>query len=857
MTSQKPIKSCLVITYGPVPTPQYQTVEGGGMRVWGLAKGLLANGIDVSVGVNDSFPQELHEHEAVRLVNWGLDENFAQLINTYDAVIMSYCMGDPSVFVVDHLNDGVQLFLDAYVPIFVEVSARESEDIDTEYQAYMGDIVRFNKVLRRGDYFLCANETQKTFYTGVLSSLGIVNPRSYREDRILVAPFGIHNEPAVADQNPYDELGIKQSDFVVLWFGGLYPWFHVEELLDAILKLSKDTAIKFVFVGGKNPFNPNPDFFKQYDKAVNFGKTHQLTDKSVFFVDWVDYSKRMNWYAGAAFVISLNQIGEENKYSWRTRVMDYVWGELAILTNGGDPLSEDLLSANAAIRLPDLSSTAIVGAVKSLHKNSNTLSAIQSAIKALKPNYFWETITQPLSILMRDGALPYAAERDYKSELGLADTAAISAVPQTAVKLRKVASLTPQLISKVRNKGVIRSAKIGVNIARTQLKKNSAHNTHKRYVFISHPMNSTGAPLVLMQIIEEFAAKYGGRNIQLLAPGIEPLQEKKLRRLGVKVDKAVFGMGFRFIRLQLGLRENDFVLMNTAAIYDNYRDFIMLWLKTGRLKHAYWFIHEDPAQLPLIHKEFLDQQNIDQVNNLLGKEKLTVVVPSHRTKTEYNELLSTDKVQSINLHVEVDEAYKKSRPVSDYETLNFLISGTPSDGRKGQLIALAAFQQFLATSYTQQPSQYRDFKLHLVAIGVDYISQQIEWIGKSTLAERVVLYPSLTKVKALEVTAACNAVICCSLNETFALYVAEGMFMGHIVLRNNSAGVDEQLKDGVNGYFIDHTDVIAFAAVIEKLLNKKTNSDKSLHALGKASQDIIASYSDHTYLGQIENLKQR
>src|SRR5690606_21459358 len=146
----------------------------------------------------------------------------------------------------------------------------------------------------------------------------------------------------------------KDSDFVVLWFGGLYPWFRVEELLQAILSLSKHSRIKFVFVGGKNPFNSNPDFTKQYDKTVAFTENHELINLTVYFVDWVDFDDRINWYKHADIVISLNQPGEENRYSWRTRVMDYVWGEMAIVTNGGDPLSEDLIREHAALRLPDL-----------------------------------------------------------------------------------------------------------------------------------------------------------------------------------------------------------------------------------------------------------------------------------------------------------------------------------------------------------------------------------------------------------------------------------------------------------------------------------------------------------------------
>ncbi|MFZ2513639.1 MAG: hypothetical protein WAW63_04250, partial [Candidatus Saccharimonadales bacterium] len=129
-------KSCLVVSYGPVPTPDNQTVEGGGMRAWGLAKGLVANNIDVTVAINEGFPQKRTEFEGVKLVNWRLDDTFVQLINSFDSVVISYCMGDPSVFVSENINNDVQLILDAYVPIYIEVSARESKDIQNEYVNY-------------------------------------------------------------------------------------------------------------------------------------------------------------------------------------------------------------------------------------------------------------------------------------------------------------------------------------------------------------------------------------------------------------------------------------------------------------------------------------------------------------------------------------------------------------------------------------------------------------------------------------------------------------------------------------------------------------------------------------------------
>ena len=54
------------------------------MRAWGLAKGLRENGIETTVAVNDSFPQTLTSYEDVIILNWSVDDNFRQLINSFD-----------------------------------------------------------------------------------------------------------------------------------------------------------------------------------------------------------------------------------------------------------------------------------------------------------------------------------------------------------------------------------------------------------------------------------------------------------------------------------------------------------------------------------------------------------------------------------------------------------------------------------------------------------------------------------------------------------------------------------------------------------------------------------------------------
>ena len=259
-------KTCLIISFGPVPTPKYQKIEGGGMRCWGLALGMQSKGYNVTVGVNSNFLLDVASINNISLINWQEDDKFKETINLYDIVIVNYSMGGPMTYIVDNISDHVRLILDCYVPIYIEVSARDSEDKATEYSNYSHDIIHYNKALQRGDYFLCANIPQKHLYTGVLSALGVINPYSYKKERILVVPFGIESGLNIDNpHNPYLSLGIKKSDFVLLWFGGLYPWFNINPLLDTVKKLSSEQSnFKFVIVGGKNPYNNHPDFVKQY-----------------------------------------------------------------------------------------------------------------------------------------------------------------------------------------------------------------------------------------------------------------------------------------------------------------------------------------------------------------------------------------------------------------------------------------------------------------------------------------------------------------------------------------------------------------------------------------------------------------
>ncbi len=404
------MKSCLLFSIGPVPSKNFKVVEGGGLRCWGLAEGFVKNGMKVTIATRDVFPQAGDENELnLPIINWSpaSKETFSKLLASFDAVVVSYCGGDMTELVLECIPDHVQLILDCYVPIYVEVSARDSKDKKLEYDNYDRDVRNWGMALGRGDLIICANQSQKEFYIGVLSALGRINPLTYAEEMVIVVPFGIEEAPPKVKSHPLTEQGsIQKEDFVVLWFGGLYPWFSILGLIQAFELIHTNPTnrhIKLVVVGGKNPFNDHPDFVKQYKEVVQYCAERKLSDY-IIFKDWVDYQDRFDWYNEAEVIISLNKPGKENRLSWRTRVMDYVWGSKPMITNGGDPLSEHLLQHRAAVRIDDLKPETIRDKILSLNKT--TLEEIERNLDEVRQQFFWRKATQELCGLINQGYRP-------------------------------------------------------------------------------------------------------------------------------------------------------------------------------------------------------------------------------------------------------------------------------------------------------------------------------------------------------------------------------------------------------------------------------------------------------------------
>ncbi|MFQ5483099.1 MAG: hypothetical protein ACE5ER_10110, partial [Nitrospinaceae bacterium] len=218
---------------------------------------------------------------------------------------------------------------------------------------------RTARLLAAADFFLAPTERSRDFYLGQLVLLGRLRPDDYPHDPLFrslieVAPFGI---PRIAPRNGKtlfrDKLpGLGPADFILLWGGSMANWFDAMTPLKAMARLKRRRPeVKLIFTGNKHPvWGKLPPAHRE---VLDFAKEKGLLNKNVFLhSDWVPYEDHQYYLTEADAGISSFHNHIENQFSFRIRVLDYLWGNLPILTNPGNTQSDLVQKENLGAVLP-------------------------------------------------------------------------------------------------------------------------------------------------------------------------------------------------------------------------------------------------------------------------------------------------------------------------------------------------------------------------------------------------------------------------------------------------------------------------------------------------------------------------
>lgn len=275
------------------------------------------------------------------------------------------------------------------------------------------DLIKFQVSI--GDYFICASDKQRSYWLGILAAMGRLNPFSYDDDNTMkklidVVPFGISSTPPKHTGEPIRKIigAIREDDNIVLWGGGIWNWLDPLTVIKAMWEITRSRKdIKLVFAGVKHPDPKLPEMRKALE-AKNLSKELDLYDKFVFFNEWVPYEMRQNFLLESAAGLSIHQEKIETEFSYRTRVMDYIWAKLPIITTEGDSIAK-LVKANNIGEVVKFENTSqLARVIESVATNKSLRDIYIKNLEKLGPALYWENVTRPL--------VNYCIEADYAAD---------------------------------------------------------------------------------------------------------------------------------------------------------------------------------------------------------------------------------------------------------------------------------------------------------------------------------------------------------------------------------------------------------------------------------------------------------
>ena len=119
---------------------------------------------------------------------------------------------------------------------------------------------------------------------------------------------------------------------------------------------------------------------------------------TVCFADgWVPYDERDGWLAAADIGVSTHHEHVETEFSFRTRVVDYLWAGLPVVSTGGDELAERVTAAGAGATVPAGDVEALIEALRPLAEDAERRATMGRRAAELGAELAWSRVAAPLA----------------------------------------------------------------------------------------------------------------------------------------------------------------------------------------------------------------------------------------------------------------------------------------------------------------------------------------------------------------------------------------------------------------------------------------------------------------------------
>jgi hypothetical protein len=122
-----------------------------------------------------------------------------------------------------------------------------------------------------------------------------------------------------------------------------------------------------------------------------------LTGKHVFFNEsWVPYGDRQNYLMEADVGVSTHFQHVETTFSFRTRILDYLWAGLPIVTTEGDSFGSLVERESLGASVPERDQAALECALERYLFDDEAISAARVNVSRIRQSFTWDKALAPL-----------------------------------------------------------------------------------------------------------------------------------------------------------------------------------------------------------------------------------------------------------------------------------------------------------------------------------------------------------------------------------------------------------------------------------------------------------------------------
>jgi glycosyltransferase involved in cell wall biosynthesis len=232
-----------------------------------------------------------------------------------------------------------------------------------------------------GDFLLTAGYRERYYLLGLLAASKRLTQSASNQNNSLihVIPITPPTTPPKLQEKIVDK---KSGELILLVAGALLPWYDYITFFEAlkILFQKGETNFTVIFMGG----NPRDS---KFEKIIQKLAKNTLREKLVF-TGLVPFKKRANYYLSADVAINIPSPTIEDELSVRTRIVDYLWAQLPIITPARDEYSQIVVNNGAGFTYEAGNPLSLATTIETIMAKPEKLKQARNEIKKLLETYF-------------------------------------------------------------------------------------------------------------------------------------------------------------------------------------------------------------------------------------------------------------------------------------------------------------------------------------------------------------------------------------------------------------------------------------------------------------------------------------